>query len=151
MIRRIVLPVLLLTGMTLSAVPIQKRLPQDASFSDENTGVVFPPQIRSFRKIETRVGANPVLGTRIQYVGNRIGCSANIYIYALAEKPEVITEKELRDHYSQARQAILNLKSMAKRVEETESVRQQQSLDPRNGAILRELFHIRTDGEETYH
>ncbi|MBO4632977.1 MAG: hypothetical protein J5858_13730 [Lentisphaeria bacterium] len=151
MLRWFLLLFLLLAGSMCNLPADQKELPKDIPFSDENTGVVFPPQLGSFQKTEIRINPNPVLGTRIQYAGTRIGCSAAVYIYALSEKPELISLPEFRQHYAQTRQAILNLKSITRRVEEIESVSQSELADKKIYQALRESFSLRTDGEETYH
>ena len=148
---RLLLLFLLSAGIVHDLPADQKELPKEVPFSDENTGVVFPPKLGSFQKTEIRISPSPVLGTRIQYAGNRIGCSAAIYIYALSEKPDIISLPEFRGHYNQVRQAILNLKSISSRVEEIESVLQSELSDARNNQALRESFYLRTDGEETYH
>ena len=126
-------------------------LPQDTSFSDENTGVVFPTALGAFRKTEIRINSNPVVGTRIQYSGNRIGCMADIYIYALSERSEQITEPEFLEHYRQLREAVLGLKKHSSKVEEVESAGRWRFSPRKNCVVWRELFYIHTDGEETYH
>lgn len=128
------------------------ELPDDIPYSDENTGVVFPPSLGKFRKAEIRISSNPVLGTRIHYAGSRIACSADVYIYALSEKPRPITPEEFQIHYEKTRQAILNLHTMTRRVEEAESAGKMRYSGRRNrNPALREIFFLRTDGEETYH
>ena len=126
-------------------------LPQDASFSDENTGVVFPTALGAFRKTEIRINSNPVIGTRIQYSGNRRGCIADIYIYALSERSEQITEPEFREHYRHLREAVLELKKISPTIEEVESRGQWQFFPRKDNVVWRELFSIRTDGEESFH
>ena len=142
---------LLGSAILLPAAETTTELPKDVPYSDENTGVVFPPFLGAFRKTEIRINGNPVIGTRIQYAGNRIGCSADIYIYAVSEKPGVISEAEFQDHYLQVRRTILNLKLLSKKIEETESLRQWQIRASENIPARRESFQFRTDGEETYH
>ena len=148
---RCLLLFLVLAGMMHDLPADRKELPKDVPFSDENTGAVFPPRLGSFQKTEIRVNPNPVLGIRIQYAGTRIGCSAAVYIYALSEKPELISLPEFRKHYEQVRRAILNLKSITRRVEETEPVLQSELAGMKNNQALRESFYLRTDGEETYY
>ena len=142
---------LILTGGFHSAEAAPTVIPQNVPYSDENTGVVFPPSLGAFRKTEIRINGNPVIGTRIQYVGNRIGCSSDIYIYATEESPVVISEQEFQDHCMQVRRTILNLALLSKKIEETESLRQWRIQNPENISARRESFQIRTDGEETYH
>lgn len=126
-------------------------LPQHVPFSDENTGVVFPTSLGAFRKTEIRINSNPVIGTRIQYSGNRIGCIADIYIYALSERSEQITESAFQEHYRNLRGAVLELKKHSSKVEEVESAGQWRFSPRKDHIVWRELFYIRTDGEETYH
>lgn len=142
---------LCLTAASGFAKTAKTVLPQQVPFSDENTGVVFPTALGAFRKTEIRINSNPVIGTRIQYSGNRMGCIADIYIYALSERSEQITESEFREHYRNLREAVLELKKHSSRIEEVESAGQWQFSPGKNNVVWRELFHIRTDGEETYH
>ena len=126
-------------------------IPKDVPYSDENTGVVFPPVLGAFRKTEIRINSNPVVGTRIQYSGDRLGCTADIFIYSLGERPEQITPSEFIRHYEKLRNGILNLKTLSRKIEEVESAGQWKAAGRKDETIWRELFYIRTDGEETYH
>ena len=124
--------------------------PKEAPFSDENTGVVFPAALGAFRKTEIRINPNLVIGTRIQYSGNRPGCIADIYIYALSERAEQISEPEFLEHYRKLREAVFALKEQSSRIEEVESVGQWRFSPRNNNVVWREEFIIHTDGEETY-
>ena len=151
-LRNVFLTILFLGAAgALPAAETTTELPKDVPYSDENTGVVFPPVLGAFRKTEIRINGNPIIGTRIQYAGNRIGCSADIYIYATEESPAVISESEFQDHCIQVRRTILNLALLSKKIEEVESLRQWQIQNTENISARRESFQIRTDGEETYH
>lgn len=149
--RTLVFAGLMLGGLLMFPLAAEpKELPLDTPYSDDNTGVVFPAKLGKFSKTEIRINANPVVGTLIRYRGSRIGCSAAIYIYALDEKPAVIAPEEFRKHFEKAGQAVLNLKSASRRIEEAEALRQWENTD-KNNPVRRELFSLRTDGEETYH
>ena len=143
---------LLLSGILLTLVGGEpQNLPKDMPFSDENTGMVFPAKLGAYRKSEIRISENPAVGLRIQYAGSRIGCAATIYVYALTEKPAVISPEQFRQHYRHVRRSILHLDRLTRKVEEVESVRRERGADPENNPVLREQFHIRTAGEELYH
>lgn len=145
---RILLLVLLCSGL-LSAAVERKELPKDTPFSDENTGVVFPPELGNFQKTEIRISSNPVVGTQIRYDGIQAGCSAGIYIYALDEKPAVISPEEFQLHYQRARQTVLNLETISEHVKESESAGQKEFADKNNPAHW-DTFFLRSDGEETF-
>ena len=147
---RILLLAFLLSFMLPAGAEETKVLPRDTPFSDENTGIVFPPELGKFRKTEIRISSNPAVGTQIRYDGIQAGCSASIYIYALTEKPAVITSEEFQKHFEKARQVVLNLKNVSNRVEESESVGHKEFADKGNPAFW-ETFLLRTDGEETFH
>ena len=133
----------------ISAEP--QKLPKNLPYSDENTGMVFPPQLGAFQKTEIRIGGNPAVGTRIQYSGSRRACTATIYIYALNETPRVISKEEFERHYRQVRQSVLNLKKLSRKVEEVESVKCSRCSGCGDNPVLREQFLLRTAGEEDYH
>jgi len=144
--------ILLLTVLTLflTAGAAPTSLPKNVPYSDENTGVVFPPVLGAFRKTEIRINSNPVVGTRIQYSGDRMGCTADIFIYSLGERPEQITQWEFQRHYKELRNCILDLKAVSSKIEEVESAGEWKISGEKSDIIRRELFLIRTDGEETY-
>ena len=143
---------LLLSGVLLTSARAEpQNLPKDMPFSDENTGMVFPAKLGAYRKSEIRISENPAVGLRIRYDGSRIGCAATVYIYALTEKPAVISPEQFRQHYRQVRRSILHLDKLSRKVEEVESIRRERCADPENNPALREQFHIRTSGEEVYH
>ena len=146
---RIFLLALLCSGLLSAAATEQKELPKDTPFSDENTGIVFPPELGNFQKTEIRISSNPVVGTQIRYDGIQAGCSAGIYIYALSEKPGVISQEDFLQHYRKARQTILNLDSISEHVKETESAGQKEFADKNNPARW-DTFSLRSDGEETF-
>ncbi len=145
-------PIIFLIALTLflAAGAAPTSIPKDVPYSDENTGVVFPPALGAFRKTEVRVNSNPVIGTRMQYSGDRLGCAADIFIYSLGERPEQITESEFQRHYNELRDGILNLKSISPKIEEVESAGEWTIPEEKRKIVRRELFYIRTDGEETY-
>ena len=147
MIIRILLLALLCSGL-LSAVE-RKELPKDTPFSDENTGIVFPPELGNFQKTEIRISSNPVVGTQIRYDGIQAGCSAGIYIYALDEKPGVIPTEEFLQHYLKARQTVLDLETLSEHVKESELSGQKEFADKTNPARW-DTFSLRSDGEETF-
>ena len=142
---------LLLCGGLLNVSAEPQELPKDLPYSDENTGMVFPPQLGAYRKTEIRIGGNPAVGTRIQYSGSRRACTATIYIYALNENPQVISQKEFERHYRQVRRSVLNLKKLSRKVAEVESVQCSRCSDPNDNPVLREQFILRTAREEDYH
>ena len=145
---RILLLTLLCSGL-LSSAAERKELPKDTPFSDENTGIVFPPELGNFQKTEIRISSNPVVGTQIRYDGIQTGCSAGIYIYSLNEKPEVISQEDFLLHYRKARQTVLNLETISEHVKESESAGQKEFADKDNPARW-ETFSLRSDGEETF-
>ena len=147
MIIRILLLALLCSGL-LSAVE-RKELPKDTPFSDENTGIVFPPELGNFEKTEIRISSNPVVGTQIRYDGIQAGCSAGIYIYALDEKPRVIPPEEFMQHYLKARQTVLDLETISEHVKESELAGQKEFAD-KNYPARWDTFSLRSDGEETF-
>jgi len=144
---RILLLPLLCCGL-LSAAE-RKELPKDTPFPDENTGIVFPPELGKFEKTEIRINSNPVVGTQIRYDGIQAGCSAGIYIYALDEKPGVIPTEEFLQHYLKARQTVLDLETLSEHVKESELSGQKEFADKTNPARW-DTFSLRSDGEETF-
>jgi len=146
---RIFLLTLLCSGLLSAAAAEQKELPKDTPFSDENTGIVFPPELGNFQKTEIRISSNPVVGTQIRYDGIQTGCSAGIYIYSLTEKPTVISPEEFLLHYQKARQTVLNLETISEHVKESESAGQKEFADKNNPAHW-DTFSLRSDGEETF-
>ena len=149
MIPRILLLITLFSCFAIAADE-PRELPRDTPFSDENTGIVFPPELGNFHKTEIRISSNPLVGTQIRYDGNLVGCCATIYIYSLTEKPAVITQDEFLKHFEKARQTILNLETLSSRVKEPESIRKRQISDKNNPAY-RESFHLTIDGQEIYY
>ena len=137
------------SSLLSAAAAERKELPKDTPFSDENTGIVFPPELGKFQKTEIRISSNPVVGTQIRYDGIQTGCSAGIYIYALSEKPAVISPEEFQLHYLKARQTILNLETIYEHVKESEPVGQKRFTDKNNPAYW-DTFSLRSDGEETF-
>ncbi len=148
MIARILLLTLLCAGL-LSVAAERKELPKDTPFSDENTGIVFPPELGNFQKTEIRISSNPVVGTQIRYDGIQAGCSAGIYIYSLNEKPEVISPEDFQLHYRKARETVLNLGAISEHVKESESAGQKE-FDDKNNPAHWDTFSLRSDGEETF-
>lgn len=146
---RFLLLTLLFSCSLFVAAEETKELPKDTPFSDENTGIVFPPELGNFHKTEIRISSNPVVGTQIRYDGNLVGCCASLYIYALSENPAVITPEEFLNHFEKARQTVLNLETLSGRVKEIESVRQKVFPD-RNSPAYWETFHLSIDGQEIY-
>ena len=146
---RLLLLTLLFSGFLFVSAEETKELPKDTPFSDENTGIVFPPELGKFHKTEIRISSNPVVGTQIRYDGDLVGCCASLYIYALSENPAVITPEEFLDHFEKARQTILNLETLSGRVKEIESVRQ-KVFSNKNSPAYWETFHLSIDGQEIY-
>lgn len=146
---RLLLLTLLFSGFLFVSAEETKELPKDTPFSDENTGIVFPPALGNFHKTEIRISSNPVVGTQIRYDGDLVGCCASLYIYALSENPAVITPEEFLDHFEKARQTVLNLETLSGRVKEIESVRQKVYSD-KNSPAYWETFHLSIDGQEIY-
>jgi len=146
---RILLLTLLFSCFLFAAADEPKELPKNTPFSDENTGIVFPPELGNFHKTEIRISSNPVVGTQIRYDGNLVGCCASLYIYALSENPSLITPEEFLNHYEKARETVLKLEALSGRVKEIESVSRKVFSD-KNSPAYRETFHLTIDGQEIY-
>lgn len=144
--------ILLLAALLVVAVPAPgnepQELPKDLAYSDIKTGVVFPARLGRFQKTEIRLNSNPVVGTIIRYEGDRIGCAAHVYIYALSEKPHPISREEFMEHWEKVRAAVLNPKA---RVEESESVQKLAYSRNHLEYAMREVFSIRTKDGGTYY
>jgi len=143
---------LLLTMLLCGLVPVlgdePQELPKDLAYSDVKTGVVFPARLGKFHKTEIRLNSNAVVGTIIRYEGDRIGCAAHVYIYALSEKPHSISREEFMEHWEKVRAAVLNPKA---RVEEAESVQKLEFSRNDREYAMREVFSILTKGGGTYY
>ena len=147
--------ILLLTILLSMLVPVlgnePQELPKDLAYSDIKTGVVFPARLGRFHKTEIRLNSNAVVGTIIRYEGDHMGCAADVYIYALSEKPQPISREEFMEHWEKVRAAVLNPDPKAGRVEESESVQKLAYSRNEREYAMREVFSIRTKGGGTYY
>ncbi len=154
MLRGILLLFLLTAGLICPA----QKVSRNAAYADLDTGVTFPAVLGSFRKISVGISDNPVVGNRIVYLGGKGTCFATIYIYALAEEPVPITDKELKLHFQAVRQSILDQAKPSKepaspgalRMTEVES-EGKSCFTQGSMLILREKFQAHSEKEETYH
>lgn len=147
--------ILLLAVLLGVLVPVlgnePQELPKDLAYSDIKTGVVFPARLGKFHKTEIRLNSNAVVGTIIRYEGDRLGCAAHVYIYALSEKPQPISREEFMEHWEKVRGAVLNPDPKAGRVEESESIQKLAYSRNSREYAMREVFSIRTKGGGTYY
>lgn len=146
---------LLLTMLLYGLVPLlgnePQELPKDLAYSDVKTGVVFPARLGKFHKTEIRLNSNAVVGTVIRYQGDRLGCAADVYIYAFSETPRPISREEFMEHWEKVRSAVLNPDPKTGRVEESESVQKLTYSRNQREYAMREVFSIRTKGGGTYY
>ena len=147
--------ILLLAVLLGVLVPVlgkePQELPKNLAYSDIKTGVVFPARLGKFHKTEIRLNSNAVVGTTIRYEGDRLGCAAHVYIYALSERPQPISREEFMEHWEKVRAAVLNPDPKAGRVEESESVQKLAYSRNNREYAMREVFSIRTKGGGTYY
>lgn len=122
-------------------------LPGNAAFTEEHTGVVFPAVIGSFTKSEVRKNPNPVIGTLIRYAGNRGGCSADVFVYALSEKPRKISPEDLRKHYAEAQAQIRNLPEKSGQTETAEDSGESEWIHDGQLRALQGIWQLRLSGE----
>ena len=82
-------------------------------YKDPMTGKTFPARIGSFQKSMVRVFPDKIMGTRITYRLPEGSGSADLYIYALEEKPSKrIAPEEFERHHRKIRESFeKNLKS----------------------------------------
>lgn len=154
MLRGILLLFLLTAGLSCPA----QKVAGNAGYSDLATGVTFPAELGSFRKTMVRISANPVIGTRIQYVRSEGRCLATIFIYALTENPVPVTDGEFRQHCRTIRETILAQvkhtgepsKPGSMQVTEVESLGK-SCFTRGTSVIFREKYLAHSDKEETYH
>ena len=150
MIRFLMLAILLCALIpVLGSEP--QELPKDLAYSDVKTGVVFPARLGKFHKTEIRLNSNAVVGSIIRYEGDRLGCAADVYIYALSENPQPISREEFMEHWEKVRSAVLNPDPKTGRVEESESVQKLTYSRNQREYAMREVFSIRTKGGGTYY